>query len=491
MFNFLDKSALNANPDLAQTLVKYLSLNELMDIAKKSDDNRQSILDRKPIIDGIMESFDEGKILFLASSSNLGDKFGMTSEEVFEKIFNMGDQFRMALYGNSKCDWYDIFIFKGHKYIDRVMNDIINGGEKFKIPFYKNPRMDRRLIASIIGAKNYLRYEGSFNFEIINFEERYFALKNSYNVVEIKSENYFGKDSPDDNELYFDKPYYANLRFLRDLIQSYTEKEALVFLRSFYFYLDQTNFDIDCDDWLSSAELSELDKADLEFTEKYQAQYELAFIKLLDFFDNHTKDIFPTYPPSTKESFDEYKYFLRSTAAINIIGRLLATYRIRDKAVSYTREILLKSKNWVMRAAAYNFIYQNIDVRNNFDLLNKFFEYYETDRLAFLHALFHTSRTRLLARNNYSLDRKFSDFLEDSGIDDLTKKYLGQTTSFAFGNHLRNLETEEFEKIFDSTMRDIRNNFAELVLLKRDPQEGQLNGDKLFQFGKFVSKILK
>ena len=190
MLDLSSIKSIYSNPLLAKEFIKYISAFELLTVVNEAGKKGDLILNNQSIIEGILESNDNGKLLLLASGSKLDD---FARSDKFISIYNKGDVFKSALCGNSQYDWYALSIWN-HEILDVILGDVLKEDSLLKKPFYKNPRMDRKLIASIIKGKDFDRSKHTFDFSKISFHERYTACTLAIEVDEIRSDDYYGKE---------------------------------------------------------------------------------------------------------------------------------------------------------------------------------------------------------------------------------------------------------------------------------------------------------
>ena len=162
MFDFEDFRSVSANPLIAIEFVKSLSAYDLLQAVKKTNnDDDQSILDIKAVIDGVIELNDDEKLLLVATQSSFGG-----CHELIPFIFAKGIPYQAAILSNSRIDWYGFFTFNGDGFINKNLDDIIAEDSVLAETFYKNQRMDRRLMAAIIRGKTEIRTY--FDFDLSN-----------------------------------------------------------------------------------------------------------------------------------------------------------------------------------------------------------------------------------------------------------------------------------------------------------------------------------
>jgi len=484
MFDLSSVKSIQSNPLVAKEFVKHLTSFELLNLVKDSHKKGEYILNNESMIDGIIESEDSGKLLILASSSKLDD---FAKSDRFVKIYNKGDVFKSALFGNSQYDWYSLHLWN-YDILDVILEDVLKEDSLLKKPFYKNPRMNRKLIASIIKAKNFdsiFRYH-QFDFTKISFLERYTACINSFEVEEIKSEDYYGKDSPDDNEMYFTEPHDALLVFVKDLFTSWDDENtnSSYYTTNLISYANDVEIGYHYDDWLSDEEKQKLESEHTDFSERYDKSFEVSFFNLIQFFDETTKN-YMTHSNS-EEGSPLFRSYSKVCMTITILPKLLSSYRLK-KSVDLYLPTMLNSNNWVIRSSAYSFLMNNLDIVKDSYLFDKLINRFSDDLEAISWAVLSSSHGLLLSKLSDDFYHKFNEVFEKLNFDSEMKKFFEDIAEYIYGFKFRELDYEELERIYRNKFTYNSNNDLVKYL---DFISSQSNGLS-YQIGKTVGKLFK
>jgi hypothetical protein len=482
MLDLSSTKSIHSNPLLAKQFIKYISAFELLTVIDEANKKGDLILNNQSIIDGILDSNDEGKLLLLASGSKL-DEFARSDK--FLTLYNKGDVFKSALFGNSQYDWYALSIWNS-EILDTILEDVLKEDSQLKKPFYKNPRMDRKLIASIIKAKDFDRSKHTYDFTKINFYERYTACSLAIDVDEIRSEHYYGKDSPDNNELYFSRPHDALLVLVRDLFLSWDDEESYAsgHLTNLIHYADKVDIGLDYDDWLTEDEQSLLESKYSDFSARYDQYHIEAFHKLIEFFNNQTS----SYKPIDKKSeeVDLFRNYSRVCITITIIPKLLSSYRLRDSTDVFL-PIFLNSNNWVMRASGYSFIFQNIDILKDTKSLDIFIERYKAVLISVMWWMYSSSHLIMVSRVNREAYHKINDLLDSLNLEEDMIKFFDDIGQFLYGYQYRDIDNDVLEKKYEDHIRyNSYKSIIKYIDLSQKPQEGLS-----YKLGKTVGKLFK
>jgi len=491
MFDFTNLDSIKKNPIVSREFVKHLSAYELLLLVKEAKGKSESILNQESIINGILESEDDAKILILASGSKLD---GFAKSDNFLKIYNKGDAFKSALFCNYEFDWYSLFIWN-HTILDEILNDVLKEDSKLSIPFYNNPRMDRRVISGIIKAKEFDKSKHKFDFSKITFQQRYEAVTIALEVKEIKSEDYYGKDSPDNNEIFFSKPNGAIAVFVKDLIENWNVegKFSKSFATNLVHYIDVSDAELDNSDFISQEEDDKIDKEESDFNKKWDAKSILAFSNLIRFFDQSTKSVLPTeIKDSEKDLFSDYSNVL---LILTLIPKLLKDYKYRND-VNYFLSNLIGSDNWVIRASGYSFIFQNLKIEeDDVSLLSKFIEKFKKDKLALIWSIYGSSHFELITRINRPAYDLFNQLFISANFNDEMLKYFSDISEFIFGYKYRDMDYEDMEKLLQKNNKELKKYSVEYYLnssnFSSNISNNNPNDSFSFQLGKAVGKIFR
>ena len=487
MFDFTNIDSIKKNPIVSHEFVKHLSAYELLLIVKESKGKGDSLLNQESIINGILNSEDDAKILILASGSKL-DVFSESSN--FLKIYNKGDVFKSALFCNYEFDWYSLLIWN-NAILDQILHDVLKENSKLYLPFYNNPRMDRRIISSIIKAKEFNKSKHNFDFSTITFQQRYDAVTIALKVKEIKSEHYPGKDSPDSNEIYFSKPNAAIAVFVKDLIENWDVegKFSKSFATNLVHYIDISDAEIDNSDFISKNEEDKIDKEESDFNKKWDAKCILAFSNLIRFFDDFTKEVQPTQIKNGDcDLFSNYSNVL---LILTLIPKLLKDYKYRND-VNYFLSNLVGSDNWVIRASGYSFIFQNLKIEeDDVSLLSKFIDKFKKDKLALIWSIYASSHFELTTRISRPAYDLFNQLFLSANFNDEMVKYFSDISEFIFGYKYRDMDYEDMEKLLQKNNKDLKKYSVESYLNFSNNSNNNSNDSFSFQLGKAVGKIFR
>jgi hypothetical protein len=503
MFDITDLISVQSNPLVAKSFIKYMTFSDLNQAVKIAKEKGNLILNNKDIIEAIIETDDDSKILLLALGSKLNDEF--SNRETFIKIYNRGLEFQSALLGNSDYDWYSLFIWMP-EFQDIVLADVLEKDSNLMKPFYTNPRMDRQLIASIIRGKKQKYSNINYDFSNISFSDRYEASFRSLNVNEIKSIDYVGKSSPEDNELYFDKPYEAVLCFIRDLIENWNiqEKYSYYYSTNLIYYIDRVDLDIDYYDWTNDEEINEIKDLSTELElDEWDVKHRLALSNLIDFFDRYSKDIKITNKKEDNEK--EFEKYTIVSLAILIIPNLLKRYIFnKEITINFFLDKLIKSDNWVMRSVAYSYMFRNIKFdKEDIPLLSNLIETFREDKLSLVWGIFNTTKYMISKKIRPNLRDELDELFDSCSFNEDMIEYLCDSLSYYFGVDYRNSYYEDLEEVLTkdswNCSEEIIEKYIENIKDKlnnsnnKNSIENNLNANQnlSFNLGKTVSKFFK
>lgn len=450
MFDITFNESIDRNPILAKEFVQKINAYDLLKAVKEGLSHGNNILNNQHIIDGILSSNDDVKIMLLASGSSLRG-----SVDIFLKIYHMGKDtqvFKNALFSNNAFNWYSLFTFRLPIISVEILNDLF--AEKnidLKKAFFSNPRMDRRVIADIIRAKNrfksekyYLMDYKEFDYEKITFDDRYFAISKSFSAKEIQMEDWIDNisilDRYDDNDQYFKEPFKAVLVFVRDIFNQ--ESPFVVYGGNLLNIIDRNEIDIDYHDWLDDNDL--LNK---QLSSDWEKLLTMSFESLIDFFDKKTQVIYKEQKYEVFK-FNEIsifgtKFYTKAHLAICCIYRVLSQYGFKNK-IDYFLSKLLSSDNWVLRASGYAFIFTNMELKENSENFDKFTQKFSHDKIPFLFGICGNSYSEIFIR-------LFGGFDEEKlGISDLynsLQQYFQEDLEYIFRNKLRDKSFSELQEI--------------------------------------------
>jgi hypothetical protein len=116
------------------------------------------------------------------------------------------------------------------------------------------------------------------------------------------------------------------------------------------------DFSYDPEDWLTESEYIEFNKSG-DFQSTWKKTRYLAFGRIIIFFNEITKNIKSKYEGDANSS----SYYTLAFLSIVILSSLIRNYQNSSNFDENT-SILLKSDNWVLRAAAYSALINNISI---------------------------------------------------------------------------------------------------------------------------------
>lgn len=437
MIDFTSYDSVRNNELVSKEFFKTISSYDLFQIMKEDSKNEDQVVDLQCVIDGILESNDTTKLIQLCSQSKLKDSW--FDSEIFRTLYGKSDVVNEALFSNSRFDWYGVFIWNKDEMGNKILNDLLTSPESTKKAFYKNPRMDRSIIKSIIAG---ISEKDDFEAEIKKFslQDRFTAIQFSLNIEEIPSKFYPGKDSPDSNELRFKDPYEGTLVFVRDLHKETTDVDFRRSLHHANYNLAESKFGIDTTYWIPEDESKLLDEKYPDYRIRYDEKYKLSFQKITEFLDQISSTTDYKKPGNyTSDDGEEREqshsiYYSPATLTIMALSSLMNEYSLKN----YRDELLtnlLQSKNWVIRAAGYSYLLNSVFTDSNADTLNRFTEFWDrfkNDKIALLHGIYNSTNIYLLFRTNLYLRDRLSNLTIDEHLTSEYRDYLISDLTYTF-----------------------------------------------------------
>src|SRR5262249_41863838 len=138
------------------------------------------------------------------------------------KLANVSHAHKIALLSNVRLDWYRMSLFDRDAPVrTELLATMLSDNRDEKLALLRNPRMDRRFVADVIRPNNQLH-------AMPDRDRIWYGLE-AIKAKEIESEDYPGKDSPDDNEMHFGKPESALLLAMREVLADTTSIKGLAF----------------------------------------------------------------------------------------------------------------------------------------------------------------------------------------------------------------------------------------------------------------------
>ena len=367
MFNIFDNSEVHKNPLLAAEFIKIVPAFDLAKHVLNTNGNEkfENILNNKAIKDGILNSDRDDLKLVLAT---YGDVLELWDSKDFLKLYEKGPGFKAALFSNSNIDWYQLDDADKVKILhESILADFADETNKNLIfTILTNPRMDRKVIANAILGKD--------GFEALPLTTRIIIAAKAIKVKPIEAEYWAGKDSPDTHEIYFSAVNEAFLTMVKDAKNGLTEEEFGPYINHLLWELPFAELDIKSEHWLSSEEIATLEEkfSSLQFIDRYYKIKRMALLKVFEFFASwyEVKD---GYPETTRQI---------SCAGFPILSvtSLLRNYWIKDFADELV-QTLLTSPAFILRAAGYAAIFNNISVESESEKIAVFFKQHPDNSL--------------------------------------------------------------------------------------------------------------
>ncbi len=364
MFNIFDVQSIKSNPILANSYILLVPAFELTKLIIDDSKNAE-ILDQLSIIKGILDSNNDDLKLVLATYSTLGG--WIDSVRHILELYEKGEAYRAALFGNSRIDWY-----YGNAILEDTDNSIIgreiceDGNHLATI--CRNPRMDRRVIATAI--------RGLEQFSKLSVEKRAEIAYLTMDVKEIESEQYVGKDRADKNELYFHDPIKALLPFLKDIFLQSGRDEFEKIVANWLWKIVNIQIEIDVQDWIVVE--ASVDPQDQKYTasdnylDTHRVKWHASFSSVVNFLDDTTKALVDEFPKKQED------YALAVFPSV-VLSHLLKSYWAKPKIEEYLKQ-LLTHPNWSIRAAYYASVFGVTHITESGEMMANFFQTYELDK---------------------------------------------------------------------------------------------------------------
>jgi hypothetical protein len=454
MFNIFDVQSIRSNPILAKSFIRLVPAYELTKIIL--DDNKNAaILDELVIINGILESNNPDLQLVLAAYSTLG---GWTDcVDNILKLYEKGEDYRAAVFGNSRIDWYygnSIFIDTASSSLKEVGISIVakeiceNGSHLVTI--CRNPRMDRRLLATAI--------RGLEQFSKLSIEKRVEIAYLAMDVEELESEQYVGKDKPDQNEIHFDKPIKALLPFLKEIFERNDGDVFQKIVMNWLWKIANIQFEIDAQDWneveIIIDSLEPKRKTSNDIFEANRAKWHTAFSHVVMFLSDTTKSLPDEFPKTQRD------YALAVLPSI-VLSSLLKSYWNRPKIREHLDE-LLKHPNWTIRAAYYSSVFGVTQITKSGDAIYEFFKKYELDVAEKWVGLTSTKLFQL-SKRSINCERAINDAVIHSQYQVELEHIDSEVLKFLY---VINPHNYEYEKLFAIYNQDLQINPSTMQLVE-------------------------
>jgi len=238
-------------PVVLAEIVLNLSTESFLALYADSKVDERHFLDRAEVFSAILHRGDAGKKLVLARYARLGGGWsGLGKPEDTLALSKISLAHKCALLANSRADWYFPSGFGADPITETLLVPTLCGDDAAAEAFLSNPRANRALIATAIRAKP--------PFDGLDLGSRLRIGFGAVRAQYIDSPNFPGKDSPDSNELDYDKPNAAFLAALKELWESGPQQDSQA---AQFFYdlheptiragtLTSSRLAVDPDDWL-------------------------------------------------------------------------------------------------------------------------------------------------------------------------------------------------------------------------------------------------
>lgn len=491
MFDIENPNWILNNPQIAKEFVKSLSAYELLKIVNKNKDTL-TILDQNPIINGIIESNEDGKILLLATCGKI-DCFHTEDTELINKLMAKGIAYQCALLSNTRINWYSIFIFDRFSLLDIVIKNILENDSAFT-SFCKNPRMDRRLISAIIRGENSrtLPYKTIFTdfTDELRIKASYLALQ----AVEIKSEHYDGKDSPDNNEQYFNDPNKAFLKLIKEMGNKVEIEDFKSFCENFKYIISNAEFDFEHIDWLTEEEIKAIDSSSDGWREKWHKKSNQCLINIIKFLEQQASN----YLAVENDELNKTENYSQVVISSSIISSLIRNYSFRSD-FEINIKFLLESKNWTIRSSAYTAIFNNLFISDKNEQLIEFFKFFgHDDAKALTLGILISNKYNLIINSNYEARLIILEYINKLEITksllDLYEsdfKYISNINP-NLDDYTESIRTHNFSTVKNDLFNKRTREITEAANGLKDLVENNEDGKSIsYQLGKSIGKIFR
>lgn len=450
----LDSASISKNPLLAKAFIKTLSPSDLLYWMNDASGRGELLLNNESVIEGLLESEDDGKLLLLAAASKIyGDSFQLRECDRFMSLYQRSAAHKAALVGNTQFNWYSFLVFNSAVVLKLVLEDVFKQDSQLKRPFYSNPKMDRKLIASIIRAGKYHYDFTFFDLTAVSFAERYTACTLSLPVEkERDDESLFDwMREPSDSDLYFEEPYSALLSFIRDLFLAWDDPDsgADYYLTNLIYYTDLIQIGFDADEWIANDEKGGTFDDGESHWDSIEKKSSSAFVNVIKFFEKHTSSY--KQEGAYEKGRDSFRYYSRVCMVITLLPQLLSVSSLA-RSISTNIEALLQSKSWVLRASAYSWVFKNLDNSLESQTMEKFIEKYSKDSYALVWGIVCSSHYQLLAKIDRSVIESKDNLIDALNFDDTARKLFDDYQQFLFSNKYRSVSADVLERNYRSSL---------------------------------------
>jgi hypothetical protein len=431
MFNFNDKDGVRLNPLIAKELIKHLTVSEIMILYANSHPDEYLSIDTEAIVEGILETNDDGKILVLALCAKGGSHEGLQEEQIL-KIADRSEAHKAAILSNPRINWYSSFSLPSIR--EKLLVPTILGYGDLAFAACRNPRMDRNLISEVIRGAN--------EFQCISIEHRMELAFISINVVDIESKSYYKKDMPDSNEQYFSKPIEAFYSQLKQIDNTNELKRIWTSSIQLIKCLNKNNFNIDVEDWISDSERQVIESSNVDWDVKYKNKNELAIRNFVDWAIK-----FAGNAPIQPEKYTAYiaDDFNRSCLAVVMIRKALSSYMATTGIIKELMQQLYGCEKWVGRAAFYSLMLDKTLIYYPFNELTNLVSVPEDEKLVLLHG-FLANEKYYFFRMTVGLSQLGLFFSDGIEYNVEMSDYINDCYDFGIGREFKTQWSPEMEK---------------------------------------------
>jgi hypothetical protein len=358
------------NPKVLSQYLQSCSFDKFYDLYSAQPVNKTNSLDDDDLINLILDGEDNGKKLVIAMFASNSFFSGWASQETLSNLVTISPAHKIGLFSNTRMNWYSLGGWKSDKEKLDIIQEYLLGDDNDAVAaIVQNPRIDRTVIADAISAKNHF----SSLSPIRRLELGSLAIL----AKEIKSEHYIGQDSPDFNELYFDKPFSSYLKTVRELSYDHYNDDWFKWkftTSEINAYLNLYSLRPDYNEWLTQEQLKELDTI-TDWNKKYEAKNSASLKIALDWIADFDK-LIPDDESKNDEQYYSIKTFLVVVAHKMIDAKVAKNY--------------LSSDSPVIRAAAYATLFNTKRAnlfKDNGSTIKNFISEYKHDAQAIVRGL--------------------------------------------------------------------------------------------------------
>ena len=110
---------------------------------------------------------------------------------------------------------------------------------------------------------------------------------------------------------------------------------------------------------------------------------------------------------------------------------------------------MIKNSNWVIRASAYSFIFQNINLLKDKEILAKFIDRYKEDKLTLLWAISCSSHMVSVRFVSYEARYILDELSNSLNLNEKLSKFFDDINDYIYSVRIRNVDTEILERELD------------------------------------------